>query len=131
MVIRDVNMWRTGQVDRRAESCFFTDEELNDFLAIVGGDFWSAAASALESLLADSRAMLNAIKNGTWGENYSDAEKRIGRLINAYKAKSDAYAPTMIILETGWSETAVSEYMGRVESDESYDFEDATDFDKL
>lgn len=128
MCVRDINIWRTGQDDRRSESCYFTDEELNDFFVISDSDFWLACAMALESLLADSRKMLKSVKNGTWGETYADAVQSIGRLINAYKTRSDAYAPTMITLETAFSQKSVDEYIGRSTSDPSFNFEDATDF---
>ncbi len=75
--------------------------------------------------------MLSAVKDGAWGENYADAERRISRMINAYKARSDAYAPTLIVGETAWTEQAIREYMTRVESDKSEEFEDATEFGYL
>lgn len=131
MCVRDNNMWRTGLDDRRAESCYFSDEELNDFFAMSGSDFWLACAYALESLLADSRKMLKSVKNGTWGESYADAVQAIGRLINAYKSRSIAYQPTRITLETAWSQPAIDEYIGRAASDPSYDYEDATDWDAV
>lgn len=131
MCCRDNNIWRTGQTDRRAESCFFSDEELTDFFTLSGSDFWLACAYALESLLADSRKMLTSIKNGTWGESYVDAERALGHLISTYKARSIAYQPTMVTLETAFSEKSVEEYIGREIGENSYDYDDATDFDSI
>ena len=109
---RDNNMWRTGKDDRRDESCFFTDEELQAALDLTT-DMWGAAILALGSLLADDRKMTTARKIGNWSENYADMRQAIEALIGQYKLKSDEYAPTILIQETAYSQKSVDEYIRR------------------
>jgi hypothetical protein len=129
--IQDNNVWRTGGDDRRDQSCYFTDEELASIYSDSGSDFWLACAWALEALLANSKAMLSAVKEGKWGENYADATKRIQVMVAKYKARSVAYEPTGVILETAYSQKSVEEYAGRQESETTEDYEDATDWDAI
>ncbi len=44
LACRDNNLWRTGLEDRRSQSCYFSDEELEAFYSMADNDFWLAAA---------------------------------------------------------------------------------------
>jgi len=110
-LIRDVNLDVTGLVDRRAESVFFCDEELTAFLADASGDYYGAAALALQALLADKKAMMTALRLGTYGENYQIG---IEKLIEKYEALSVEGQPAMLVLEQNLTDDAYVEYNERI-----------------
>lgn len=109
-MIRDVNLDVTGLVDRRAETVFFCDEELLDFLSDTAGDYYLAAANALYALLADKKAMMTAMKLGTYGENY---QVGITALAEKYQSMSDEHQPQMEVLEVCTGQDSLDEYADR------------------
>jgi len=109
-LIRDVNLDVTGEVDRRSETVYFADEELEGFLEDAGGDFYGAAAAALFALLADKKATMVSFKIGTYGENYQVA---IRELAEHYQQKSEEYQPRTEVIEIDTGEDSEREYIER------------------
>ena len=117
LLINDSNMNRINNADRWANSALFMDEELEGFHDIAAEhglagkeQYYFGAALALRALLNNKAAMMTALRNGTYGENYQVA---IEALAAKYENLAGTDGPAEDIIEFATTPGAVAEYLTR------------------